>query len=145
MEMSHIKNGQTVYWSCRCDCGTERDVTSLSLKRGVSRSCGCYHSEVVTQRLTKHGMSNTKEYRSHSTMLRETRKRERTPQWSDLGEIRRIYTERPEGYEVDHILPLAGELICGLHVPHNLQYLPARENMSKGNRFTPHIIDKGGV
>jgi hypothetical protein len=28
-------------WRCRCECGTERDVWSISLKRGDSRSCGC--------------------------------------------------------------------------------------------------------
>ena len=28
-------------WLCRCDCGTERAVYSINLKRGLSRSCGC--------------------------------------------------------------------------------------------------------
>lgn len=44
-----------------------------------------------------------------------------------------IYANCPEGYEVDHIHPLAKG---GLHVPWNLQYLPLSENRSKGSKLT---------
>ncbi len=58
-----------------------------------------------------------------------------TPKWVDFKEIETIYTNCPEGYHVDHIVPLNNEMVCGLHVPWNLQYLPAQENLKKSNRL----------
>ena len=56
-----------------------------------------------------------------------------TPAWADFDKIKSIYDNCPTGYHVDHIIPLQGKYICGLHVETNLQYLPASENISKRN------------
>lgn len=59
-----------------------------------------------------------------------------TPWWAAhyRCRFREIYAKCPPGYEVDHAVPLKHPLVCGLHVPWNLQYLPKRENALKGNR-----------
>lgn len=60
----------------------------------------------------------------------------RVPPWADQVEIRKIYKEaRAKGMTVDHIIPLRGELVSGLHVHNNLQLLPTSANSSKGNKF----------
>lgn len=58
-----------------------------------------------------------------------------TPIWADLDEINSIYRNCPVGFHVDHIIPLKHALVCGLHVPYNLQYLSAEDNLKKSNTF----------
>jgi hypothetical protein len=64
-----------------------------------------------------------------------------TPPWADRKEMERIYADCPKGHDVDHIIPLrgvtpAGDLVSGLHVPWNLQYLRPEHNKQKKNRMT---------
>jgi hypothetical protein len=56
------------------------------------------------------------------------------PAWVDRKALLAIYEGCPPGHQVDHIAPLKGKNSCGLHVPWNLNYLPASENISKSNR-----------
>jgi len=55
--------------------------------------------------------------------------------WTNMEKISAFYAQCPEGYHVDHIVPLQGETVSGLHVIDNLQYLTATENIKKKNKF----------
>jgi len=79
---------------------------------------------------------------------RRAAKLNRVPNWltkSDWIEIRWAYTlarqiskETGIAHEVDHIIPLLGKNISGLHCPQNLQIITAKENAKKKNLF-PYI------
>jgi len=60
---------------------------------------------------------------------------QRVPKWANLKQIQNFYRNCPKGYHVDHIIPLRGKYVSGLHVIENLQYLPAVENMRKSNKI----------
>lgn len=67
---------------------------------------------------------------------------QRSPSWANLDHIAGMYELcglfRGAGLDlhVDHIIPLQGEIVSGLHVENNLQLLPRLENIGKKNLFS---------
>jgi hypothetical protein len=70
-----------------------------------------------------------------NTAKRRASKLNATPKFANVKKIKEIYKNCPKGFHVDHIIPLNNKLVCGLHVEWNLQYLPAKENLSKSNKL----------
>jgi hypothetical protein len=78
------------------------------------------------------------------TSFRRRRFRDATPPWltrKQKLEIRQLYQiaitmskTTGERYVVDHIVPLQGEIVCGLHVPWNLRVTTQEENLKKSNK-----------
>lgn len=72
---------------------------------------------------------------------RKAKKLQATPKWANISVIREIYKRASEmtkatgiSYHVDHIVPLQGKNVSGLHVDYNLQILTATENCRKKNK-----------
>lgn len=85
----------------------------------------------VDYRKTEHGRGMANFHNSK----RRCKKLNATPKWSESELILEFYKNCPEGYTVDHIIPLQGKNVSGLHVIGNLQYLTKSENSKKGNHF----------
>jgi len=82
-----------------------------------------------------------KDYSCFKKKLRECRKQMATPFWADLNAMKVIYRNARlltevtgEKYHVDHIIPLHGKNVCGLHWEGNLQILLASINIGKANK-----------
>ena len=81
-------------------------------------------------------LKRNRQYSNAQGAKKRAAKLQATPAWADLKKIKEIYLNCPPGHQVDHIFPLISDKMCGLHTESNLQYLPAKENMSKGNKVT---------
>ncbi len=87
-------------------------------------------------RETAHGRGK----RLEAQRRREAQKLHACPVWADLEAISKIYRKaamlraQGEDVHVDHIVPLKGKDVCGLHVAYNLQIIGAAENMEKHNK-----------
>lgn len=74
---------------------------------------------------------------------RRAAQRRAVPAWADHAAIEAIYTEaasRAGKWHVDHIVPLQGATVSGLHCEANLQILPSHENESKHNKWWPDMF-----
>jgi len=103
------------------------DINFYSTNTGKCKEC--------SKESFKDWYINNREHHQHLTNLRVEKIRKATPIWANLDTIKEIYKNRPEGYHVDHIIPLQGTKVCGLHVENNLQYLLAKDNLVKGNKY----------
>lgn len=84
-----------------------------------------------------HWFKNNRAKHNHKEAKRRAKQLNATPKWltnEDWTKIKNMYETCPEGWHVDHIIPLQGKEVSGLHVPWNLQHLPAKENIIKGNK-----------
>lgn len=135
--------------TARCGtCLSERDRAYKARNReaGSKRDRAYYevNKERVKERQRAYYRDNAHSYKQNA-LQRKRQVRAHTPKWLNSDQkaaIKATYDQARdcevitgEAYHVDHIVPLKHSLICGLHVPWNLQVLPGDLNDSKGNSF----------
>jgi hypothetical protein len=143
------KNGDYRRHDCKA-CRAKEKVANRSKDRAASaaRRTRYRHAHPEKERArqarrhTAHPEKRTARNAAH-----RANKLQRTPPWltaEHRADIRRIYRASAdltattgECYQVDHIVPLRGEKVSGLHVPWNLQVLIASENLAKSNKHDP--------
>lgn len=57
----YYKSGH-VLWECLCDCGNTKNVRGNDIRSGKIQSCGCLKKQMVIDKNTSHGLSETREY-----------------------------------------------------------------------------------
>lgn len=102
------------------------------------------NSDVVKQKQREYQKKNISKYIANNAK-RELSKKQRTPAWlteEDYWMIEQAYelaTLRTKllgfPWSVDHVIPLQGKNVSGLHVPINLQVISAKANRQKSNRY----------
>ena len=114
----------------------------------IRRAWSAENREKIYERNKAYRIANSGKYRAHA-MKRVAAKNNATPPWSNLDDILFFYEEAARltaktgiPHQVDHIVPLQGKTVCGLHVVWNLQVLPAVENQSKNNHYWPNMWDE---
>ena len=137
-------------------CGVVKALTEFNKdsalktgRRGTCRDCtkaynkGFYWDNHASERSRNAEYKrNNKDTINALVAKRRSAKLQRTVAWADLDAIKGFYKRaqilsEATGIpmEVDHVYPLQGELVSGLHVESNLQILPAAVNASKSNKF----------
>lgn len=144
-------------WKCRCKCGTERVLNGEMITSGGSRSCGCLMIEAITRHKTPEAKLKAKRAASRkcargnparmkankikylAKLSKATPAWLTTDQWNEMnafyGKARQMTKATGIRHEVDHIVPINGVNVSGLHVPWNLQVLTQAENVAKSNRY----------
>jgi hypothetical protein len=136
---------------CRiCKRQQDNDYASKNREAAKQRASEWYYNNLEyaleRNRITgKNWRANNKDKNAAKSNRRRAGKLNATPRWLNqeqlqqidsfywLAQIQKELTDTQ--YHVDHIVPLKGKTVCGLHVPWNLQVIPALDNIRKGNRI----------
>ena len=142
-----------LFWWCQ-DCHKEKmkakyhQLASIPEYRNAEKTrVGMFLQNNPDKRreYSKRYLENNRAKINAKLSKRYAAKRSRTPVWlskEDVWLIEQAYEiaqlrSQVFGFQwhVDHVMPLQGKLVSGLHVPHNLQVIPAWDNRSKSNKF----------
>lgn len=131
-------------------CDSEYRAENVEAKRALNRAYAANNSAIIVERVRKWRAENPERsaaQRRKDTATRRAFIKRACPPWADHAKIAEVYAladrlTRETGipHDVDHIFPIAGKRVCGLHVHQNLRAIPARENRKKSNKFIEGIV-----
>lgn len=111
--------------------------TCTNLRKLNARIADNYES---TRRQSKEYAQRFPAKRAANCSRCRARKLQATPSWANKDLIEVFYIKAKlmerltgEKYHVDHVIPLKGKNVCGLHVENNLQVITAKANLQKFN------------
>jgi 5-methylcytosine-specific restriction endonuclease McrA len=160
--LAHTDDRGDAVWECTCDCGTVKAIRGFMLANGSSKSCGCSIEDRIIYKTPEEKLASKRRHsrvsaakyparRKAGKIKYETKRSRATPDWLSQDhwdamdalylQARAISQSTGVRHEVDHILPLNGKTVSGLHVPWNLQILTQSANVSKSNRYAEHLGD----
>lgn len=140
-----------MYWLCKCECGTIKEVPALALSKGITVSCGCYNKEVNSNRAI-HGHNRKKGKKSPTyiswTKMNDRCNNQKCPEfkwygergiiicesWKSFSNFLADMGERPEGKTLDRKDP------NGNYEPSNCRWITQKEqaNNTRRNVFITH-------
>lgn len=142
------------FYKTRCSRDGLQSWCKICMKPALKASYARFYQLHKEERLSygKRWRTENPEYHPHrkdpgaflaTVRERQIAKIKRTPKWADKKAIVAIYKQcatlnkkhGQRAFHVDHIVPLRGENVSGLHVPSNLQIVPAQANLTKRNLF----------
>lgn len=140
-------------------CQEEKSLTDFSKKAEGSLDNYCKicryrqnylddyakHADVRRERAREWQKKNAGKVNAN-TAKRRAFKLKATPKWADQKKMAEFYEEAAFAteffevpFDVDHIVPLISELVCGLHCEANLKVIKGSLNRSKGNSYWPDM------
>lgn len=146
-KVEHAKNAK--HWR-------ENNVDKLSEYRNIHKERTAQNQKLYRAIHKKDILNGTRVWRQLNPHINRAINAKRrgiklsaTPTWisrHQLNQIKSLYKQAVEfelttgiKHHLDHIIPLTNHLVCGLHLPCNLQILTASENLSKSNKFQPYV------
>lgn len=120
--------------------------STIEYKKEKDKKYAKDNAEKIREKVRLYQQNNKEKYLAYQNAyqsIRRVLKRKAQPEWIDISNMKEIYKDMRNrnkqagriAYHVDHIVPLQGENVCGLHVPWNLQIITAEENLAKSNKW----------
>ena len=140
-----VRAAQVAYYEANKAAFKERNSRFHENRPSYSREYEKSRKDVKTEYNKQYRALDPFKWRAYVNeyaMARHAHKGRATPPWADRRAIRTFYIAcqllaevTGEPHEVDHVIPLKGKTVCGLHVETNLQILPTSDNRAKSNYF----------